>query len=74
MVVGYAKLRDGNVARTVEVGDDFMIDLDADGRPLGVETIGDADWTQALVRLAMAGNIRVTSGIKPGYTPTWRDA
>ena len=64
-MAGYARLRDGDVARTVEVGDDFMIDLDSDGRPLGVETLGDADWTQAIIRLAMAGTIRITSGIKP---------
>jgi uncharacterized protein YuzE len=50
----------GCAVRTVEAGDDMHVDLDAQDRVIGVETFGDdLDWTQALVRLAMAGRLTV---------------
>lgn len=48
----------GPIARTVPVGDSFNFDVDAEGRIVGVETIGDdADWTPALTLLAMEGRV-----------------
>lgn len=61
----YVKLMDGEIARTIEVGDDFHVDLHWTGRPIGIETIGDGDWRDAIVRLLMAGEVRVVHGIKP---------
>jgi uncharacterized protein YuzE len=55
----YAKLREGTVARTVEVSDFEMIDVDCDGQVLGVEVIGGTDWEGVLVRLAMDGRLRI---------------
>jgi uncharacterized protein YuzE len=46
--------------RTVTVGDDVMVDVDPDGRPIGVEVLDGADWTAALVTLAMRGRVRIT--------------
>ena len=55
--------REGHVARTVEAGPDMAVDLDAAGRVLGVETSGDdLNWTQALVKLAVAGRLTVSPG------------
>lgn len=48
------------VARTIEVSDSVMVDVDAEGRPIGVETLGDADWQSALASLAMRGKVRIT--------------
>jgi uncharacterized protein YuzE len=53
----YAKLREGKVARTFEVSDSEMIDVDSDGQVLGVEVIGGTDWEDVLVRLAMQGRL-----------------
>lgn len=55
----YVTLRSGTVARTAEASLEMMVDLDADGRVLGVEVIGDGDWRDALVALAVAGRLRV---------------
>lgn len=41
---GYEPVREvgrGSVARTLTVRSDLLVDLDADGRVLGVERIGD---------------------------------
>ena len=35
----YLRLRDGDVAGTAEIEDDVYVDLDPDGRPLGVEFV-----------------------------------
>lgn len=57
----YARLRpDGKVTRTVEVSDSVMVDVDADGRPVGVETLDGSDWTGALPTLAIRGRLRIT--------------
>lgn len=48
------------VARTIEVNDSVMVDVDAEGRPVGVETLDDAGWESALVSLAMRGRVRIT--------------
>jgi len=50
----------GQVARTVTVSDDVMVDVDPDGRPIGVEVLDGADWAAALVTLAMRGRVRIT--------------
>jgi uncharacterized protein YuzE len=48
------------IVRTVFLGEDILIDLDADGRPVGIEWLGEGDWTAALARAAMAGRLRVS--------------
>ena len=61
----YACLReggipDGGVARTICVGDSIIVDLDAQDRVIGVETLGEGiDWRDGLVKLAMAGRLAV---------------
>lgn len=52
-------LPDVQIARTIEVNDGTMVDLDADRRPVGIETLDHGDWQSALVTLAMAGRLRV---------------
>lgn len=47
-------------ARTVEVSVSVMIDVDAEGHPVGVETLDGSDWTAALVTLAVQGRLRIT--------------
>jgi uncharacterized protein YuzE len=61
MQVGYAYLlpKGTPVARTVEVSDDVMVDVDDQNRPIGVETLDGSDWPAALVSLAMRGKLRV---------------
>jgi uncharacterized protein YuzE len=46
------------VARTVTVSDDVMVDVDAEGKPIGVEVLDGADWTAALVTLAMRVRVK----------------
>jgi uncharacterized protein YuzE len=65
----YVKLSEREIVRTIEVGDDVMIDLDWTGRPVGIETIGDGDWRDAIIRLLMAGEVRLVHGLKPGRQP-----
>ena len=62
MDVSYARLAEGDVARTVEApaGSLAHVDVDADGRILGVEVIGSGDWRDALAALAMTGRLRVS--------------
>ena len=57
--VGYVHLREGDVARTVQVTDSLLVDLDGNDRILGVETLGGEDWREALVSLAMTGRLAV---------------
>ncbi len=62
----YTELRAGEVARTICVGDSVMIDLDAEDRPVGVETLDPvADWRGALATLAMAGQMKLAHGTTP---------
>lgn len=57
---GYAYLRKGTVARTVQVTDSLLVDLDADDRILGVECLSkDVIWQDALITLAMVGRLAV---------------
>ncbi len=37
----YTRLREGVAVRTLWVTDDVLVDLDADGRPLGIEDLSD---------------------------------
>lgn len=46
-------------ARTIEVNDDVMIDIDTEGRIIGVETLDGSDWTDALITLVMNGRLRI---------------
>lgn len=59
LVTAYARLRSGDVAWTAEAGEDANVDVDSLGRPLGVEVIGDGDWRDALVQLALEGRVRI---------------
>lgn len=52
-------LPDRSVARTIEVGDNAMVDVDADGCPIGIETLDGASWQSVLVTLAMRGRLRI---------------
>lgn len=58
----YTTLRDGKVARTICVGDSVMIDLDAEDRPVGVETLDLTEWRDAFATLAMAGQMKLARG------------
>jgi uncharacterized protein YuzE len=61
IVASYAHLLpERKVARTIEVSDDVMVDVDAGGCPVGVETLDGSDWRDALVTLAMRGRVRIT--------------
>ncbi len=62
----YARLRQGHVARTVQVSGSLLADLDGDDRIIGIETLGGQDWAAALVTLAMAGRLAV-----PGRGDPW---
>ena len=57
----YVTLREGTVARTVQVDplSSVMADVDDQGRVLGVETLDGSDWTRALVVMAMDGRLVV---------------
>ena len=55
----YAYLRSGEVARTIEVNPDIMVDLDAQDRILGVEVLGGTDWEAGLTTLAMTGRLTI---------------
>ena len=57
--VGYTHLREGAIARTVEVTGSIMVDVDAEDAILGVETLGGEDWRDALATLAMSGRLTV---------------
>jgi uncharacterized protein YuzE len=48
------------IVRTVSIGEDVMFDLDIEGRLVGVEWLGDADWVAALARAAMTGRLRIS--------------
>jgi uncharacterized protein YuzE len=55
---GYAYLREGTVARTLDVSDNVLVDVDDAGLVLGVETLDGSDWRDALVMLVMQGRLR----------------
>jgi len=46
----YLALREGDVAETVEVEESIYVDLDDEGRPLGVEFVSGADLLPFLRR------------------------
>ena len=50
---------DGGVARTIEANENVMVDVDTDGKVLGVEVIGQGNWLDGLAALAMTGRLRV---------------
>lgn len=57
----YAYLHPGRtIARTVEVTGSVMVDVDAEGCLVGVETLDGSDWTAALAALAIRGRLRIT--------------
>lgn len=59
---GYVKLRDGQVAESLDLGADIVMDLDADRNPIGFELlIAYTDesvkrWADALALLARGDN------------------
>lgn len=55
----YATLADGDIARTVEATGSIMVDVDAEGKVLGVEVIGKGSWLDGLAALAIQGRLRV---------------
>ena len=60
VITQYARLRNGLVAWTAEASDDVSVDVDVDGRVLGIEVIGERDWRDGLWLLAVAGRLRIT--------------
>ena len=48
----YVRIADGRIARSVEIGDCVVVDLDADGRPRGVEIISPGRPFAPYLRLA----------------------
>jgi hypothetical protein len=48
----YVRLRDAKVARSIEVDDDYVVDLGADGEVLGVEVLAPPMSGPDLLRLA----------------------
>jgi Protein of unknown function (DUF2283) len=48
------------IARTVTVSEDVLIDVAADGRLVGVEWLWDGDWATGLVQAALQGRLRLT--------------
>lgn len=58
-VVSYCRLAEGKVDRTAEATESILVDVDADGKVLGVEVIGDGNWLDGLAALAMKGRLRV---------------
>jgi uncharacterized protein YuzE len=66
----YATLRKGQHARTIEVTDSVMVDVDAEDHVLGIEMLSDTDWPGVLVNLAMVGRlIYQDPAIPPLATP-----
>lgn len=64
MDVSYATLApggipDGGVARTIEATESIWVDVDTDGKVLGIEVIGEGNWVDGLAALAMKGRLRV---------------
>jgi hypothetical protein len=57
--LSYTYLRNTPVARTVQVSDGIMVDLDERDRVVGVESISGEDWRDGLAALAMAGRLAV---------------
>lgn len=62
----YARLRQGDAARTVTVTDAIMVDVDAGGCVLGIEMLSDTDWPGVLTRLAMEGRLVYRDPEGPG--------
>lgn len=59
MNVSYVRLFEGEIARTAEVADDILVDVDAVGQVLGIEVLGGRNWVDGLAALAMTGRLRV---------------
>ena len=57
----YVTLRKGTVARQVEVDplSSVILDVDTEGKILGVEVLDGSDWTKALVTMALDGRLVV---------------
>ena len=68
----YVRLREGNVDETIEIGDDdyadVYADLDADGRPIGVEVLDASAFFPFLARHAGSTDGIVTVGLPDGLT------
>lgn len=61
--VRYELLREAAVARTILASDEVMVDVDGDGRIIGVEVLDGSDWRDALVILAREGRLAVVRNI-----------
>jgi uncharacterized protein YuzE len=59
----------GGVARTIEATEGIMVDVDANGTVLGIEVIGDGNWVDGLVALAMTGRLRVVPAANSNSQP-----
>jgi uncharacterized protein YuzE len=55
--VSYCRIAEGKIDRTAEATESTLVD--ADGKVLGVEVIGDGNWVDGLAALAMKGRLRV---------------
>lgn len=60
----YARLTDQPIMRTIPAGPGVNFDVDAAGRPTGVEVLGSADWVAQLVKLFMRGEVRLVHGFE----------
>jgi uncharacterized protein YuzE len=53
----YTHLRTGTVAGQRQVAADVIVDVDADNRVLGIETLGDVAWESAVVSILLAARV-----------------
>jgi uncharacterized protein YuzE len=62
IIATYVQMRQADVARTIEVTESVMIDVDSSNAIIGIEVIGGVDWASALMKLAVVGRLVVTPG------------
>jgi uncharacterized protein YuzE len=62
----YVRLREAPVASSDEISDDLVVDLDADGQPVGIEALAPPLTRQQLASLA------VTYGFGSDLDAAWR--
>ena len=66
----YLRVREGTVAETVEVEEMVYVDLDAEGRPLGLEFVVASDFLAFLARRGGEFVVPARIGIDAGALAT----